>query len=97
MSYAKQMLDTHPRTFYVADLLAAAIDALDDCAQACNADNAGRQNTKLQYAVLAAAALHGGTGDSLAGISGWPARGPCIQAVVAANMLLTRPQTRSRQ
>ena len=35
------MLDTYPRTFNVnADLLAAAIDALDDCAQACNADNA---------------------------------------------------------
>ena len=40
MSYARQMLDTYPRTFNVdADLLAAAIDALDDCAQACNADN----------------------------------------------------------
>jgi Domain of Unknown Function (DUF326) len=41
MSYARQMLDTYPRTFNVnADLLAAAIDALDDCAQARNADNA---------------------------------------------------------
>jgi hypothetical protein len=41
MSYAWQMLDTYPRTFNVdADLLAAAIDALDDCSQACNADNA---------------------------------------------------------
>ena len=41
MSYARQMLDTYPRTANVdADLLAAAIDALDDCAQACNADNA---------------------------------------------------------
>jgi Domain of Unknown Function (DUF326) len=41
MSYARQMLDTYPRTFNVnADLLAAAIDALDHCAQACNADNA---------------------------------------------------------
>jgi hypothetical protein len=41
MSYARQMLDTYPRTFNVgADLLAAAIDALDDCAQACDADNA---------------------------------------------------------
>jgi Domain of Unknown Function (DUF326) len=41
MSYARQMLDTYPRAFTVdADLLAAAIDALDDCAQACNADNA---------------------------------------------------------
>jgi Domain of Unknown Function (DUF326) len=41
MSYARQMLDTYPRTFNVdADLLADAIDALDDCAQACNADNA---------------------------------------------------------
>jgi hypothetical protein len=41
MSYARQMLDTYPRTFNVdADLLAAAIDAVDDCAQACNADAA---------------------------------------------------------
>jgi len=41
MSYARQMLDTYPSTFNVdADLLAAAIDALSDCVQACNADNA---------------------------------------------------------
>jgi Domain of Unknown Function (DUF326) len=41
MSYARQMLDTYPRAWPVdADVLAAAIDALSDCAQACNADNA---------------------------------------------------------
>jgi hypothetical protein len=41
MSYARQMLDTYPRAFDVdADLLAAAIDALSDCTEACNADNA---------------------------------------------------------
>jgi hypothetical protein len=41
MSYARQMLDTYPRTVNVdAGLLAAAIDALSDCVQACNADNA---------------------------------------------------------
>jgi hypothetical protein len=41
MSYARQMLDTYQSTFNVdADLLAAAIDALSDCVQACNADNA---------------------------------------------------------
>jgi Domain of Unknown Function (DUF326) len=41
LGYARQMLDTYPRTFAVdADVLAAAIDALTDCAQACNADNA---------------------------------------------------------
>jgi exosome complex RNA-binding protein Csl4 len=41
MSYARQMLDTYPRTDSTgADVLAAAIDALSDCAQACNADNA---------------------------------------------------------
>jgi hypothetical protein len=40
MSYARQMLDTYPRTVNVAaDLLAATIDALNDCAQACIADN----------------------------------------------------------
>jgi hypothetical protein len=39
MSYAKQLLDTYPRTFNVdAGVLAAAIDALNDCAQACTAD-----------------------------------------------------------
>ena len=39
MSYARQMLDTYPRTLNVdADLLAATIDALSDCAQACIAD-----------------------------------------------------------
>jgi len=48
MSYARQMLDTYPRSFDVdADVLATVIDALSDCAQACNADNAadlGEQN-----------------------------------------------------
>jgi hypothetical protein len=39
MSYAKQMLDSSPRTFDVNEgLMAAAIDALNDCAQACTAD-----------------------------------------------------------
>jgi hypothetical protein len=38
MSYAKQMLDTYPRDFNLdAGRLAAAIDALYDCAQACTA------------------------------------------------------------
>ena len=39
MSYARQMLDTYPRPPAVdAGLLAAAIDAAGDCAQACTAD-----------------------------------------------------------
>ncbi len=38
MSYAKQMLDSQPAITIDASLLAAAIDALSDCAQACNAD-----------------------------------------------------------
>lgn len=39
MSYARQMLDSYPRTFDVdASVLAATIDALKDCAQACTAD-----------------------------------------------------------
>jgi len=39
LSYARQMLDTYPRTVDLnADLLAAAIDTLSDCAQACIAD-----------------------------------------------------------
>ena len=39
MSYARQLLDTYPGNSYAdADLLAATIDALSDCAQACTAD-----------------------------------------------------------
>ncbi len=39
MSYARQLLDSHPRSFdFDASVLAAAIDALNDCAQACTAD-----------------------------------------------------------
>jgi hypothetical protein len=36
MSYARQLLDTFPRSLNVdADVLVAAIDAVSDCAQAC--------------------------------------------------------------
>jgi hypothetical protein len=39
MSYARQMLDSYPRTVNLdAGPLAATIDALSDCAQACTAD-----------------------------------------------------------
>jgi Domain of Unknown Function (DUF326) len=39
MSYARQLLDSYPGTFSVdAGVLAATIDALTDCAQACIAD-----------------------------------------------------------
>jgi hypothetical protein len=38
MSYAKQMLETYPTSTADANVLAAAIDALNDCAQACTAD-----------------------------------------------------------
>jgi len=39
MSYARQLLDTYPATTGVdVGVLAAAIDALSDCAQACIAD-----------------------------------------------------------
>jgi hypothetical protein len=39
MSYARQMLETYPRTFKVdTGELAATIEALNDCAQACTAD-----------------------------------------------------------
>ena len=39
MSYARQMLYTYPGTWKASeDVLAAAIDALADCAQACTAD-----------------------------------------------------------
>jgi uncharacterized membrane protein len=38
MSYARQLLDTYPRTFNAdASVLVATIDALSDCAQACTA------------------------------------------------------------
>ncbi|HWG63853.1 MAG TPA: four-helix bundle copper-binding protein [Streptosporangiaceae bacterium] len=39
MSYARRMLDTYPHALSSdADLVAATIDALNDCAQACIAD-----------------------------------------------------------
>jgi len=39
MSDARQMLDSYPRSVNVdAGVLAAAIDAISDCAQACTAD-----------------------------------------------------------
>ena len=39
MSYARQMLDAYPGTISIdAPLLAATIEALTDCAQACAAD-----------------------------------------------------------
>ncbi|HSS94750.1 MAG TPA: four-helix bundle copper-binding protein [Candidatus Dormibacteraeota bacterium] len=39
MSYARQMLNTYPhRSRIGAEVLAAAIDALSDCVQACTAD-----------------------------------------------------------
>lgn len=38
MSYAKRMLDSYPRSFSLdATLLASAIEATQDCAQACTA------------------------------------------------------------
>jgi uncharacterized protein DUF326 len=41
MSYARQLLDTYPRTFDVdTGVLAATIDALNECAQAFTADTA---------------------------------------------------------
>ena len=40
MSYARQLLDSYQGTLDVdVALLAAAIDAMSDCAQACRADN----------------------------------------------------------
>ncbi|HZA82119.1 MAG TPA: hypothetical protein VFC13_11710 [Actinomycetes bacterium] len=37
MSYARQLLDAYPRDINVdAELLVATIDALSDCAQACD-------------------------------------------------------------
>jgi Domain of Unknown Function (DUF326) len=39
MSYARRLLDTYPRTVALdADIQAAAIEALTDCAQACIGD-----------------------------------------------------------
>jgi len=39
MSYARRLLDTYPSIVNVdASVLAATIDALSDCAQACTAD-----------------------------------------------------------
>ena len=47
MSFARQLLDTYQGTVTAdASVLAAAIDALSDCAQACTAADAdlGEQN-----------------------------------------------------
>ena len=48
MSYARQLLDSYPGAVIAdAGVLAAAIDALSDCAQACTADvdaDLGEQN-----------------------------------------------------
>ena len=45
----------------------------------------GRQNAKLRYAVLAAAAVHGGTGPDLPGeVASWQARDFWQYAVYAA-------------
>ena len=48
MSFAKQLLHAYPRKVDVdADVLAATIDALNDCAEACTADadaNLGERN-----------------------------------------------------
>jgi hypothetical protein len=39
MSYARQLIDSYPRTAAVdVGVLAATIDALNDCAEACTAD-----------------------------------------------------------
>jgi hypothetical protein len=38
MSYARQMIDAYPRTSVDPGTVAAAIDAINDCAQACTAD-----------------------------------------------------------
>jgi hypothetical protein len=40
MSYAKQMIDADPRNSVDAAALAATIDALSDCEEACSADAA---------------------------------------------------------
>lgn len=63
MSYARQMLDTYPRTFNVdAGLLAAAIDALDDCAQAAE--------TRVELAWRLVVAAEFGTDRVWVGVAG---------------------------
>jgi hypothetical protein len=56
MSYARQILDTYPSTTTVdAALLATAIDALSDCAQACVADadaNLGEEDVAAMVACV---------------------------------------------
>jgi hypothetical protein len=38
MSYVRQIIDAYPRDALDSAALAAAVDALDDCAQACTSD-----------------------------------------------------------
>jgi len=76
LSYTRQMLDP-PAHFNVdAHLLAAAIDALDDCAQACNADNAADLSACMRAAASRRAsrrARHARTWPNALG----PASGAC--------------------
>lgn len=53
MSYTRQLLDTYPGAVNAdAGMLAATIDALSDCAQACRAD--ADNDLREQDAVIAA-------------------------------------------
>ena len=56
MSYARQMLDSYPHTLNVdASVLAAAVDAISDCAQACTADtdaDLGEQNLAVMVTCI---------------------------------------------
>ena len=70
MSYARPMPATHPRTFNVhADLLAAAIAALGDCAQARNPDNAADLSA---YMPAASRRRPGAPGTPGPGPAPWP-------------------------
>jgi hypothetical protein len=93
MSYARQMLDTYPRALTVdASVLAAAIDAITDCAQACIADtdaDLGEQNVTEMVSCIRLCLDCADVCTATAGVTSRPAgydadvTKPLLQACVA--------------
>jgi uncharacterized membrane protein len=88
VSYARQMLDTYPRTSDAdADVLAAAIDALTDCAQACNADNAADLGEKNVAEMVRCIRLCLDCADICAAVAGVISRQTADDATISRPLL----------
>jgi hypothetical protein len=93
MSYARQMLDTYRGTLTVeAGLLAATIDAISDCAQACVTDtdaDLGEQNVSEMVRCIRLCLDCADVCTATAGVTSRPAESdaevtrPLLQACVA--------------